>query len=73
MQVESLKTKCAKAAEIAIKLTNEKQNLEANQTTSSKIQLSPLPAKQTLPPIPAEPSKSLKDLEKKVTKLRNEN
>lgn len=45
MQVESLKTKCAKAAEIAIKLTNEKQNLEANQTTSSKIQLSPLPAK----------------------------
>ena len=67
MQVETLKTKAAKAAEIAIKLTNEKQQ--------EKDDPKPSPLKQPLAPqgVSADSQKTIKDLEKKVTKLRNEN
>lgn len=60
MQIESLKTKCSKAAEIAVKLAGEKTD------KVEKIEAVKQVAKD-------EPVKSTKELEKKITKLRNEN
>lgn len=66
-QVESYRNKAAKAAEIAVKLADEKPPQLKKQSSS--------PAK-TLPPTPQPQAPSdarVKELEKKVTKLRNEN
>ena len=66
-QVESYRNKAAKAAEIAVKLADEKPPQLKKQSSS--------PAK-TLPPTPhtqASTDPRVKELEKKVTKLRNEN
>ena len=61
-QVESYKNKAAKAAEVAISMSEKKQS----------------PAKEIKPMIPQSPvpqtdDRKLKDLEKRITKLRNEN
>lgn len=76
MQVESAKTKAAKAAEIAIHLKNDKDSSSKVSDTPEKTKTSFKPLgspNKSLPPIGEPSQKSVKDLEKKVTKLRNEN
>lgn len=69
LQVESLKTKAAKAAEVAIKLKKDNDKLEKaadklplEETTMTNKDLAGM-----------DDSKKVKELEKRVTKLRNEN
>lgn len=71
--MESLKTKAARAAEIALKFKQEKENEE----DQSQITMSP--SKKTsgfdsssMMGTTVDQEKRVKELEKKVTKLRNE-
>ena len=74
LQIESLKTKAAKAADIALKMKKENEELESNATTSPK-KSDPMQTVggASLMTGGIESEKRAKELEKKVTKLRNEN
>ena len=67
LQVESLKTKAAKAAEIAIKIKKESE--EPTSEPKKGLETSTLGGSGMLT---IESEKRSKELEKKVTKLRNE-
>jgi len=62
--VESFKTKAAKAAEVAIKLKKDNESIDKTADTA--------PIDMNLTSLPDDPKK-VRELEKRVTKLRNEN
>ena len=71
--VESLKTKCAKAAEVALKYKadHEKKVAEENKVSAKDLPAAVRP--QSQPSAPIDDAKKVKDLEKRITKMRNEN
>ena len=72
LQVESLKTKAAKAAEIALKLKKDNNDKDqAQELTTGTAAL----GQTTLSSIGGidDPAKKIKELEKRITKLRNDN
>ena len=71
LQAESLKTKAAKAAEIAIKMKKDAE--DTGDASSLKKTSAPLQDTTSMSMISgAEQERRAKELEKKVTKLRNE-
>ena len=62
--MESFKTKAAKAAEVAIKLKKDNESIDKTADTA--------PIDMNLTSLPDDPKK-VRELEKRVTKLRNEN
>lgn len=70
LQVESLKTKTAKAVEIALKLKKDQENPSFEKTSlQQQKKIEDLGTSLNF----SEDSKKLKELEKRVTKMRNEN
>ena len=74
LQVESLKTKAAKAAEFALKMKNERDNEEQeSMSTSSPKKTGNITMAETTSTISGlDLDKKVKECEKKITKLRNE-
>jgi hypothetical protein len=71
LQVESLKTKAAKAAEIALKIKKENdENIASPKKSQQSLDLKDTVSTLGGPSLDAE--KRFKEQEKKVTKLRNE-
>jgi regulator of replication initiation timing len=81
LQIESLKTKAAKAAEIALKMKKENDEISSTvggESPQIKKGLGAAPtdtmmASSTVGMSGAEIERKCKELEKKVTKMRNEN
>lgn len=75
LQVESLKTKAAKAAEFALKLKSEQEkggDEQPSPTKSTMKEQSTIGGNSTFMS-GMDSEKKVKELEKKVTKMRNEN
>lgn len=76
IQVESLKTKAAKAAEFALKLKadQDKQEEETKSPEKSTMkEMSTMGGANSTFMSGMDPEKKVKELEKKITKMRNEN
>lgn len=77
LQVESLKTKAAKAAEIALKMKKENDEMTSSPQSAAKTQKKPagdttLNLTSASGLLGQDLERKYKDLEKKVTKMRNE-
>lgn len=74
LQIESLKTKAAKAAEIAIKMKKENDEITSQGGSGSPQQKKPTPSDTMMSSMSGvETERKYRELEKKVTKMRNEN